>query len=50
VVAGAGTGAHARRRLGRALYPLHGIPGHIQSWIHGAESTDIRYNIQVVAE
>ena len=36
--------------LGRALYPLHGIPGHVQKWIHGAESTDIRYNIQVVAE
>jgi hypothetical protein len=36
--------------LGRALYPLHGIPGHVQSWIHAAESTDIRYNIQVVAE
>lgn len=35
---------------GRALYPLHGIPGFVQSWIHGAESTDIRYNIQVVAE
>jgi Family of unknown function (DUF5995) len=36
-------------RLGRALYPLHGIPGHVQNWIHAAESTDIRYNIQVVA-
>ena len=36
--------------LGRALYPLHGIPGHVQGWIHAAESTDIRYNIQVVAE
>ena len=36
--------------LGSALYPLHGIPGHVQSWIHAAESTDIRYNIQVVAE
>ena len=36
--------------LGRALYPLHGIPGHVQSWIHAAESADIRYNIQVVAE
>jgi hypothetical protein len=36
--------------LGRALYPLHGIPGHVQSWIHAAESTDIPYNIQVVAE
>ncbi|HEU0300931.1 MAG TPA: DUF5995 family protein [Longimicrobium sp.] len=36
--------------LGRALYPLHGLAGHVQSWIHAAESTDIRYNIQVVAE
>ena len=36
--------------LGRALYPLHGIPGHVQNWIHAAESSDISYNIQVVAE
>jgi hypothetical protein len=36
--------------LGRALYPLHGIAGDVQRWIHAAESTDIRYNIQVVAE
>lgn len=36
--------------MGRALYPLHGIPGHVQSWIHGAESADVRYNIQIVAE
>lgn len=36
--------------LGRALYPLHGIAGRVQNWIHAAESTDIRYNIQVVAE
>lgn len=36
--------------LGRALYPLHGIAGHVQNWIHATESTDIRYNIQVVAE
>lgn len=35
---------------GRALYPLQGIPGHVQSWIHAAESADVRYNIQVVAE
>lgn len=33
-----------------ALYPLHGIPGHVESWIHAAESADVRYNIQVVAE
>ncbi|HEX8123045.1 MAG TPA: DUF5995 family protein [Solirubrobacteraceae bacterium] len=32
------------------LYPLHGIPGKVQSWIHGAESADVRFNIQVVAE
>jgi hypothetical protein len=36
--------------LGRALYPLHGLAGDVQRWIHAAESTDIRYNIQVVAE
>lgn len=36
--------------VGRALYPLHGIPGHVQNWIHAAESADVRYNIQVVAE
>ena len=35
---------------GRALYPLHGIAGHVQWWIHAAESADVRYNIQVVAE
>jgi Family of unknown function (DUF5995) len=34
----------------RALYPLHGLAGHVQSWIHAAESADVRYNIQVVAE
>jgi hypothetical protein len=33
-----------------ALYPLHGIAGRVQGWIHAAESTDIRHNIQVVAE
>ena len=37
--------------VGRALYPLHGIlVAPVVSWIHAAESTDIRYNIQVVAE
>ena len=35
---------------GRALYPLHGIPGEVQRWIHAAESAEVRYNIQVVAE
>lgn len=35
---------------GHLLYPLHGIPGAVERWIHGAESADIRYNIQVVAE
>lgn len=34
----------------RALYPLHGIAGRVESWIHAAESTDVRFNIQVVAE
>lgn len=33
-----------------ALYPLHGLAGAVQSWIHAAESADVRYNIQVVAE
>ena len=56
--------AYAARRLGRRdrasatrrwrswgarCIPLHGIPGAVESWIHAAESTDIRYNIQVVA-
>lgn len=36
--------------LGRALYPLHGLAGSVERWIHGAESSDVRYNIQVVAE
>lgn len=37
--------------VGRALYPLHGIlVAPVVSWIHAAESTDIRYNIQVAAE
>jgi hypothetical protein len=35
---------------GHLLYPLHGIPGRVQGWIHAAESADVRYNIQVVAE
>ncbi|HEX8083193.1 MAG TPA: DUF5995 family protein [Solirubrobacteraceae bacterium] len=36
--------------VGRAVYPLHGLFGEIQRWIRHAESTDVRYNIQVVAE
>jgi hypothetical protein len=36
--------------IGRGLYPLHGLPGDIARWIQSAESTDIRYNIQIVAE
>lgn len=36
--------------LGRALYPLHGLASHVQSWIHAKESADVRFNIQVVAE
>jgi hypothetical protein len=32
------------------LYPLHGLPGEVQRWIHGAESSDVRFNIQVIAE
>lgn len=36
--------------VGRALYPLHGLAGRVERWIHAAESADVRYNIQVVAE
>ena len=36
--------------LGRAIYPLHGIPGRVQRWIRDAESSDVRFNIQIVAE
>ncbi|HEX6039122.1 DUF5995 family protein [Longimicrobium sp.] len=32
------------------LYPLHGLAGEVQRWIHNAESADVRYNIQVIAE
>ncbi len=34
----------------RALYPLHGLAGDVQKWIHGAESADVKLNIQIVAE
>ncbi|HEX7242296.1 MAG TPA: DUF5995 family protein [Longimicrobiaceae bacterium] len=36
--------------LGRALYPLHGLAGEVARWIRAAESEDVRYNVQVVAE
>lgn len=36
--------------LGRALYPLHGLVGSVERWVHAAESADVRFNIQVVAE
>lgn len=32
------------------LYPLQGLAGEVSRWIHGAESADVRFNIQVVAE
>ena len=62
--AGDGAGAHAPGRLGDAHrragraggggggrpVSLHGIAGRVQGWIHAAESADVRYNIQVVAE
>jgi hypothetical protein len=32
------------------LYPLHGLAGEVQRWIHARESADVRYNIQVIAE
>lgn len=37
-------------QVGRALFPLHGLPGDVSRWIHATESTDERYNIQIVAE
>jgi hypothetical protein len=36
--------------MGRALYPLHGLAGRVQRWIRAEESSEVRYNIQVVAE
>ena len=36
--------------LGRAVYPLHGLAGRVQGWIREAESSDVRANIQIVAE
>ena len=36
-------------RLGGLLYPLHGIPGKVAHWVREKESSDVRYNIQVVA-
>jgi len=35
---------------GRALYPLHGLAAATALAVHGHESKDIRWNIQVVAE
>ena len=36
--------------MAAGLYPLHGLAGEVQRWIHGAESADVRFNIQVIAE
>lgn len=36
--------------LGKAIYPLRGIAGHIAHWIREKESNNISYNIQVVGE
>lgn len=37
-------------QAGRDLFPLHGLPGEVERWIHATENTDVRYNIQIVAE
>jgi hypothetical protein len=34
---------------GRAIHPLHGLAGHVERWIRGEESADVRLNIQVIA-
>ena len=36
--------------LGRLMYPLVGVPGQVERWVHANESRDVQYNIQVVAE
>jgi hypothetical protein len=36
--------------LGKTLYPLFGIAGRVANWIRTSESTDIRLNIQIIAE
>jgi hypothetical protein len=36
--------------VGRTLYPLRGFANHVAQWIHTSECTDIRDNIQIIAE
>jgi hypothetical protein len=36
--------------LGKALYPLFGIAGRVANWVRTSESTDIRLNVQIIAE
>jgi hypothetical protein len=36
--------------VGRTLYPLHGFANRVAQWIHTSECTDIRDNIQIIAE
>ena len=35
--------------LGRKIYPLKGVAGLAARWIRDRESTDIRFNVQVMA-
>lgn len=36
-------------QAGKALYPLRGLAGEVERWIHAEESRDILYNIQIIA-
>jgi hypothetical protein len=36
--------------IGQTLYPLHGFANQVARWIHSSECTDIRQNIQTIAE
>ena len=35
--------------VGELLYPLRGLAGTVERWVREKESSDVRYNIQVVA-
>ena len=37
-------------QAGKVLYPLQGVAGETERWIHAEESTDVPYNIQIIAE
>jgi hypothetical protein len=36
-------------QTGKALYPLQGLAGEIERWIHAEESADVQYNVQIIA-